>query len=61
MDIVYFLDQAQNNTKQEFNEFWMDVIEELDDESTTLITEDEKCLSLNWEDGKLRFIRILNK
>jgi hypothetical protein len=52
MNVAYFIDQAEASTQQEFNDDWMDVIIYRDDESTNLITENMKHLTLNWKDGK---------
>jgi hypothetical protein len=52
MNVAYFIDQAEASTQQEFNSDWSDVIIYRDDESTNLITENMKHLSLNWKDGK---------
>ena len=52
MNVAYFIDQAEASTQQEFNDDWMDVIIYRDDESTNLITEDLKYLTLNWKDIK---------
>ena len=52
MNVAYFIDQAEASTQQEFNNNWSDVIIYRDDESTNLITEDLKHLTLNWKDGK---------
>jgi hypothetical protein len=52
MNVAYFIDQAEASTQQEFNNDWSDVIIYRDDESTNLITEDLKHLTLNWKDKK---------
>lgn len=48
MDVNYFLDQAQNSYQQEFNEDWADVIMEMTDERTMLITEDGYAMTIDW-------------
>ena len=52
MNVAYFIDQAEASTQQEFNNDWSDVIIYRDDESTNLITEDLKHVTLNWKDKK---------
>jgi hypothetical protein len=52
MNVAYFIDQAEASTQQEFNNDWSDVIIYRDDDSTNLITEDLKHLTLNWKDEK---------
>lgn len=52
MNVAYFIDQAEASTQQEFNNNWSDVIIYRDDESTNLITENMKHLTLNWKDEK---------
>ena len=52
MNVAYFIGEAETSTQQEFNDDWSDVIIYRDDESTNLITEDLKHLTLNWKDGK---------
>jgi hypothetical protein len=52
MNVAYFIDQAEASTQQEFNDGWSDVIIYRDDESTNLITENMKHLTLNWKDNK---------
>ena len=48
MDVNYFLDQAQNSYQHEFNEDWADVIMEMTDERTMLITEDGYTMTIDW-------------
>ena len=48
MDVNYFLDQAQNSFQQEFNEDWADVIIEVTDDFTMLITEDGYAMTIDW-------------
>jgi len=48
MDVNYFLDQAQNSYQNEFNEDWADVIIEVTDEITMLITEDGYVMTVDW-------------
>ena len=52
MNVAYFIGEAETSTQQEFNDDWSDVIIYRDDESTNLITENMKHLTLNWKDGK---------
>ena len=54
MDVNYFLDQAQNSTREEFNKDWMDVIKEISPYSTSLITEDNMVLNIEWENNKYK-------
>jgi hypothetical protein len=51
-DIAYFIDEAEVSTQYEFNKDWDDIIIYRDNESTNLITQDLKRLTLNWKDGK---------
>jgi len=51
-NIVYFIDEAEASTQYEFNKDWDDIIIYRDNESTNLITQDLKHLTLNWKDGK---------
>jgi hypothetical protein len=48
MDVNYFLDQAENSFQQEFNEDWADVIMEVTDDFTMLITEDGYAMTIDW-------------
>ena len=48
MDVNYFLDQAQNSYQHEFNEDWADIIIEVTDEITRLITEDGYAMTIDW-------------
>ena len=48
MDVNYFLEQAQNSYQQEFNDNYADVIMELTDERTMLITEDGYAMTIDW-------------
>jgi hypothetical protein len=48
MDVNYFLDQAQNSYQHEFNEDWADVIMEMTDDFTMLITEDGYAMTIDW-------------
>ena len=48
MDVNYFLDQAENSYQHEFNEDWADVITELTDDQTILITEDGYTMTIDW-------------
>ena len=48
MDINYFLDQAQNSYQQEFNDNYADVIIEITDDFTMLITEDGYAMTIDW-------------
>jgi hypothetical protein len=51
-NIAYFIDEAEASTQYEFNKGWDDIIIYHDNESTNLITQDLKRLTLNWKDGK---------
>jgi hypothetical protein len=51
-NIAYFIDEAEVSTQYEFNKDWDDIIIYRDNESTNLITQDLKRLTLNWKDGK---------
>jgi hypothetical protein len=48
MDVNYFLDQAENSYQHEFNENFLDVIEEVTDDQTILITEDGYIMTIDW-------------
>lgn len=48
MDVNYFLDQAKNSYQHEFNEDWADVIMEVTDDFTMLITEDGYSMTIDW-------------
>ena len=48
MDVNYFLDQAENSYQHEFNENWADVIMEVTDDFTMLITEDGYAMTIDW-------------
>jgi hypothetical protein len=48
MDVNYFLDQAENSYQHEFNEDWADVIIDLTDDQTILITEDGYTMTIDW-------------
>ena len=53
MDVNYFLDQAENSYQQEFNEDWADVIMDITDDYTMLITEDGHSMTIDWtEEGE---------
>ena len=61
MDVNYFLDQAQNCSQQEFNEDWVDVIMEMTDERTMLITEDGYAITIDWtSEGEFNYLIINN-
>ena len=51
-NVAYFIDEAEASTQQKFNNDWNDIIIYRDDNSTNLITENMKHLTLNWKDGK---------
>lgn len=50
MDVNYFLDDAQNSRQGQFELDWADVITCFDLFQTTLITENEKVLTISWTD-----------
>ena len=47
-NIEYFLGQAKNSFQAEFNENWADVIMEVTDDFTMLITEDGYAMTIDW-------------
>ena len=51
MNVNFFEDQARNSTRDEFNEDWADVIEDIEINSTSLITEDCFFMFIIWDDN----------
>jgi hypothetical protein len=50
MNVKYFKEQAQNCYQHDFNEDWTDVIMEVEDNFTMLITEDGYAMTIDWND-----------
>lgn len=58
-DLNYFIAQASNSTQREFELDFADVIHMYDVSQLELMTEDNKCLVLNWdEDGRYKSYSI---
>ena len=49
-DVDYFVSQASNSTQREFELDFADVIHMYDVSQLELMTEDNKCLVLSWDD-----------
>ena len=47
-NIEYFLGQAKNSFQAEFNENWADVIMEVADDFTMLITQNAYAMTIYW-------------
>lgn len=58
MDVDFFIREASNRTQSEFELDFADIIEVFDRDSTTITTEDEKQMIINWEDRYFRDCHI---
>jgi hypothetical protein len=57
-DVNYYIVQASNSTQREFELDFADIIEVFDRDSTTITTEDEKQMIINWENKYFRDCHI---
>ena len=58
MDVDFFLREASNRTQREFELDFADIIEVYDTDSTTITTEDEKQMIINWENNYFKSYHI---
>ena len=58
MDVDFFIREASNRTQNEFELDFADIIEVFDTNSTTITTEDEKQMIINWEDKYFKSYHI---
>ena len=58
MDVDFFLREASNRTQREFELDFADIIEVFDTNSTTITTEDEKQMIINWENNYFKSYHI---
>jgi hypothetical protein len=58
MDVDFFIREASNRTQNEFELDFVDIIEVFDTNSTTITTEDEKQMIINWEDKYFKSYHI---
>ena len=58
MDVDFFIREASNRTQNEFELDFADIIEVFDTDSTTITTEDEKQMIINWENKYFRDCHI---
>jgi len=58
MDVDFFIREASNRTQNEFELDFADIIEVFDTNSTTITTEDEKQMIINWENNYFKSYHI---
>jgi len=58
MDVNFFIREASNRTQNEFELDFADIIEVFDVNETTITTEDEKQMIINWENNYFKSYHI---